>query len=80
MQLQEIPRLAERMGRLMCVTGEFDPGTCEDVTGEHEHESADRTEENPYDIVERELLKAKEEEKDIQWLELEELHIDFFFK
>lgn len=75
-QLQEIPRLAERMGRLMCVTGEFDPGTCEDVTGKQEHESADQTSENPRDIVERELCKAKEEEKDILWLELEELDID----
>lgn len=75
-QLQAIPRLAERMGRLMCVTDEYDPGTCEDVTGEHEHESTDQTQETPHDIVERELCKAKEEKKDILWLEFEELDID----
>lgn len=38
---------------------------CEYITSEHEHESIDRTKENPRDIVKKDLCKAKEEEKDI---------------
>eukprot|EP01018_Ginkgo_biloba_P004957 Gb_30069 [translate_table: standard] len=75
-QLQEIPGLAERMGALMCVIDECDQGNSESGIGEGNHESADGTKESLQDILEREIRNAKEEERDVLWLELEELEID----
>ncbi|XP_057857600.2 uncharacterized protein LOC131066778 isoform X2 [Cryptomeria japonica] len=75
-QLQEIPELVKRMATLMCVTDEYDREACENVTGEGEQESIDEAKENPQDIIDRELCKAKQEDRDVLWLELEELQID----
>nr|ATB19771.1 putative tubulin-tyrosine ligase [Callitropsis vietnamensis] len=75
-QLQEIPELVKRMATLMCVADEFDLEACENVTGECGQVSINEAKENPQDIIDRELCKAREEDRDVLWLELEDLQID----
>ncbi|KAH9298585.1 hypothetical protein KI387_030267, partial [Taxus chinensis] len=74
-QLQELPELVKRMATLMCVRDEFDSRSCENITSEGEQEPIDEAKENPQDIIDRELCKAKEDKGGL-WLELEEVQID----
>nr|ATB19768.1 putative tubulin-tyrosine ligase [Juniperus scopulorum] len=75
-QLQEIPELVKRMATLMCVADEFDLEACENITGECGQVSINEAKENPQDIIDRELCKAREEDRDVLWLELEDFQID----
>ncbi|KAJ3673647.1 hypothetical protein LUZ60_005639 [Juncus effusus] len=72
-QLREVPGLAERMAALMCVDSDRED---EEGEGEGEEEEGEKRK-LAFEIVEKELNRVKEKEKDsVSWLEFEELGID----